>query len=245
MGRYTENNPKGMLVFKGKTLIEWQIMKLKSCGLKDIIIITGYRHEAIPYSGITYYHNKDFAKTNMVETLMCAREVFNTNILVSYSDIVYSEKLAGMVMECPAEIGVAVDKSWRDYWMMRYGTTETDLETLNLSADGRIIEIGKPVNISEGMEYRYIGLIKFSDQGIARAIKLYDKKRSKNEPWKQSGKSFRQGYMTDLLHELIQEGADVRSVITTAGWLEFDTAGDYEQALAMSEMGTIGRFIDL
>ncbi|OQY98975.1 MAG: hypothetical protein B6D35_10635 [Candidatus Brocadia sp. UTAMX2] len=244
MGRYTKNIPKGMLVLKGRTLIEWQIKKLKSCGLKDIVIVTGYRNEAISYGGITYFHNNDFAKTNMVETLMCAREVLNTDILVSYSDIVYSEELAGMVMECPAEIGVAVDKSWRDYWMMRYGTTETDLETLNLSVDGRIIEIGRPVNTSEGIDYRYIGLIKFSDRGIARAIKLYDKKRAKNEPWKQSGKSFRQGFMTDLLYELIQEGTDVMPVITTGGWLEFDTEGDYEKALAMSEMGTISRFIN-
>lgn len=243
MGKYTEKLPKGMLMFNGKTLIEWQIEKLRSVGLDEIVIITGYKGEAINYPGICYHHNPDYAQTNMIETLMCAQNVLDTDILLSYSDIIYRRTLVKMAIEHPADIAVAVDANWRDYWKLRFGTTEADLETLSISKEGLITELGRPVSSSKGIGYRYIGLIKFSQKGMAKAIELYDNKKSKNESWKQSGKPFRKGYMTDLLDELIQEGLEVRPVITRGGWLEFDTADDYVIACRLHEAGkTAGLF---
>ena len=235
MGKYAESLPKGMLVFNGKTLIEWQIEKFKSIGLKDIIVITGYKKDAINYPGVVYYHNPDYAETNMIETLMCARDVLNTDVLISYSDIFYTQTLARMTMEHSADIAVAVDEAWRDYWKLRYGTVEHDLETLAISEDGRIRELGKPVNSSEGINHRYIGLVKFSRKAMVEAIKLYDNKRVLSEAWKQSGNPFRNGYMTDLLSELIQKNVDVRAVVSHGGWLEFDTSSVYEKSIQLAK----------
>jgi choline kinase len=245
MGKYGENLPKGMLPINGKSIIEWQIGKLREIGISDIVIVTGYKAEMITFEGITYFHNPAFADTNMVETLMCAREAFDTDILVSYADIVCTRKLVAMVAGCGYDIGVAIDEGWRDYWMLRYGTTETDLETLIVSEDGKITCIGKPVSSSEGLNYRYIGLIKFSVGGISSAMELYNWKKRRNENWIQSGKPFAMGYMTDLLHELIIRGQMVYPVITRGGWLEFDTVEDYEKALHMSGSDTLSNLINL
>ena len=40
--KYTENLPKGMLSFMGKTIIERQIQIYRSCGIQDIIIVRGF-----------------------------------------------------------------------------------------------------------------------------------------------------------------------------------------------------------
>lgn len=234
MGKYGENLPKGMLPINGKSIIEWQIERLNGIGISDIIIITGYKAETIKFSGVTYYHNADYANTNMIETLMCARETLDTDVLISYGDILYTKELAKKTADCAADIGVAADSAWRDYWRLRYGSTEVDLETLSLSADGRINEIGKPVSSSAGIDLRYIGLLKFSKKGMSTALKLYDDKKNKDELWIQSGKPFKKGYMTDMLHELIIGGRTVYPVVTRGGWIEFDTVEDYEKALAMS-----------
>ena len=53
--KYTENLPKGMLSFMGKTIIERQIELYRSCGINDIIIVRGYASEKINYKGIKYY----------------------------------------------------------------------------------------------------------------------------------------------------------------------------------------------
>lgn len=224
-----------MLPINGKSIIEWQIGKMREIGISDIVIVTGYKAEMITFKGITYFHNPAFADTNMVETLMCAREVFDADILVSYADIMWTRKLAATVAECGYDIGVAVDESWRDYWMLRYGTIETDIETLSLSGDGRIKEIGKPVSSSTGIDFRYIGLLRFSRKGMSSTLKLYDDKKNSNESWGQSGQPFKRGYMTDLLHELIMTGVSVYPVITEGGWMEIDTAKDYETACALQE----------
>ena len=49
LNHYTDNLPKGMLLFAGETLIERQIRLFNSVGINDIIIITGYKSEKIKY----------------------------------------------------------------------------------------------------------------------------------------------------------------------------------------------------
>ena len=93
MGKYTENLPKGMLNVNGKTLIERQTETLREAGINDIAIVTGYEHTKINYKGIKYFHNTKFDTTNMIESLMCAKEFIEGNdVLVCYSDILYTEK---------------------------------------------------------------------------------------------------------------------------------------------------------
>ena len=92
---------------------------------------------------------------------------------------------------------------------------------------------------SDGIDYRYIGLIRFSKKGVATIQELYDRKKLGHDPWLQSGKSFEQGYMTDLLHEVIQDGAIVEPIIWKGGWLEFDTETDYEFASRLSKEGKL------
>ncbi|MBI4931327.1 MAG: phosphocholine cytidylyltransferase family protein [Bacteroidetes bacterium] len=238
LGKYTENMPKGMLNFNGKPLIEWQILQLRKAGIDQIIIVTGYKKEKINFSNIHYYHNPNYATTNMVESLLCARDELNSDILITYSDIIFTDKLAKLITESKADIGVAVDKSWRDYWQMRYGTTENDLESLTVK-DNKIVELGKSVNNSLGIDFRYIGMIKFSVNGIQRALDIYDNKKMKNEYWIQSGKEFKQGYMTDMLNELILMGNIVTPIVSDGGWLEFDTFEDYEIVLKKIKGGII------
>lgn len=236
MGAATANLPKGMLSIRGKPLLEWQLEVLQRAGINEIAIVTGYRKEAIQFTGVTYYHNADYARTNMVESLMCARAAFNADVLVAYADILYTVELVERMLKPSPDLGVAVDADWRNYWMERYGTTETDLESLTVSDQGVITDIGRSLDSSEGLQYRYIGLIRFSSRALERAMRLRDRKQSLNEPWKQSGKPFPQGYMTDLLHEMREDGCPVKAVVTQGQWLEIDVPKDYEVAQRIWEM---------
>lgn len=243
MGKYTENIPKGMLEFDGKSLIERQLEVFRMSNIDQVIIATGYRKEMIKLSGVKYFHNPDFANTNMIETLFCARNEFTSDMLVVYSDIMFTENLLRSVMETEGSIVVAVDSAWRKYWEMRYGTTEHDLETLTVK-NGRIAELGRAAQSSIGIDYRYIGMIKFSERSWAPVMRLYDNKKLREEIWEASGRGFRQGYMTDLLNELIGRGVDVIPCVTEKQWLEFDTERDYEIALENLKGGTLGLSFD-
>ena len=81
--RYTENLPKGMLSFLGKTLIERQIELYRACGINDIIIVCGYAKDKISYKGVKYYTNEEYKDTNMVVSLLAAKEEFDDDIIIS------------------------------------------------------------------------------------------------------------------------------------------------------------------
>lgn len=227
MGKYTKDLPKGMLVFEGKTLIEKQIDTLRKSGIEDIAIITGYESKKINFDDIKYFHNEKFATTNMVETLMCAEEFLNGDVIVAYSDILYTKELVELCCNSPFDIGVAVDSDWRKLWKLRYGSCEQDLESLEVK-ENKITELGREVTKSEGLDLRYIGLLKFAKNGIEIFKKVYNKQKEKNSNWAQSGKPFELGYMTDILAEIINQGYEVNPIITQGNWLEFDTNEDYE-----------------
>lgn len=238
MGKYTENLPKGMLVFEGITLIERQIETLRRSGIKDIAIVTGYESEKINYKDITYFQNENFATTNMVETLMCAEKFLTSDIIVAYSDILYTKELVELCCKSSCDIGVAVDADWKKLWKLRYGNCETDLESMQIE-NCKIVELGKEVDSSIGLEYRYIGLIKFTQKGLDILRKVYNGQKEKNSNWAQSGKPFELGYMTDILSEIISQGYDVTPIITKGNWLEFDTNEDYEVILKYKSEGII------
>lgn len=245
--KYTENLPKGMLEFNGKTVIERQIELYRRCGIEKIIVVTGFAADKIQYPGVTYYHNADYAVTNMVESFLTARETFSEDVILSYSDILFSEEMLRKMMEEQSDFAVAVDKNWKFYWQKRYGRVDFDTESLEIDERGNIRSLGLENPPLEEIDARYVGLLKFSAAGLKRILKIWDRDYEAylDKGWKQSGKKIRQAYMTDLLQALIEDGAAVKAVEFQNGWIEFDTNEDYENACRWVEDGSIRDFLPL
>ena len=245
--KYTQDLPKGMLDFAGKTLIERQIEMFRAAGILTIIVVRGFAADKITYEGITYYTNEEFATTNMVESLLAAQTEFDDDIIVSYSDILFEKCLLDAMMAEKADFAVAVDDEWKDYWKQRYGKVDFDTESLRIDSQGDIIELGKEAPPLSEIDARYIGLLKFSRGGMEYMSQLVNDAKEKygNEPWQQSGKPVRQAYMTDLLNAIIEAGKSVKAVRFQHGWIEFDTNEDYENAIRWSENGVLNEIIRL
>lgn len=243
--KYTENLPKGMLAFDGKTIIERQIETYHRRGIKDIIVVRGFAADKIIYRDVKYYENADYADTNMVMSLMAARREFDDDIIVSYSDILFEEDMLRGMMENRENFVVAVDDNWQEYWQARYGKVDFDTESLTLDENDNIIELGMENPKLEDIDARYIGLLKFSHNGLKTIENIFDRdyETYKDKPWKQSGKTIRKAYMTDLLQAVIESGNNVKAVKFRNGWIEFDTNEDYETAIKWVEEGTLERFI--
>lgn len=231
--KYTQNLPKGMLLFMGKTIIERQIETYHKCGINDIIVVRGFEADKINYANIKYYTNDNYANTNMVESLMKAQSEFNDDVIVSYSDILFESDMLKSMMASSGDFCCAVDDNWKEYWLKRYGKTDFDTESLVIDGNGNIIELGLENPPMEKISARYIGLLKFSENGLKFIQKIMEKAYMEYEdtPWQQSGKTVRKAYMTDLLNAVIQSGQDVKAVHFNNGWIEFDTNEDYEQAI--------------
>lgn len=245
--KYTENLPKGMLMFDGKTIIERQIEIYNRCGIDKIIVVRGFAADKITYNGVSYYTNRDYANTNMVESLLAAKTEFDDDVIVSYSDILFEERLLKKMMESDADFAVSVDDNWKEYWQMRYGKVDFDTESLSIGEDDSITELGLEAPAIEDIDARYIGFLKFSKAGLKYIEGIMEAayKEYENKPWQQSGKTVRKAYMTDLLNAIIESGRRVKAVHFDNGWIEFDTNEDYEKAIEWAKNGSIYNIIHL
>lgn len=81
--------PKGLIEVRGEVLIERQIRQLKTAGIEDISIVTGYMHENYEYLTHKYnvrtILNPEYKHKNNISSIWAAREYFK-NTYVCCSD---------------------------------------------------------------------------------------------------------------------------------------------------------------
>ena len=108
----TNNTPKCMVEIFGKSLLERQIQVMKSCGINDIVVVTGYKSNMINIPGIIFEKNVNYKNTNMIETLFCAKSHFECEIIITYGDIVYEKKVIESLLASDSSISLTSDSNW-------------------------------------------------------------------------------------------------------------------------------------
>ena len=245
----TIEKPKCLVNLFGKSLLNWQIELFKNLKINDINLVTGYLKEKIDLSGVTYFVNKNFQNTNMVETLFCAREKITDSTIISYGDIIYEKKVLEKLCENNSDdICVIVDKNWREYWNIRFENPLEDLESLTIDSENNITSIGQKISTMDEIQGQYIGLMKFQNTGSEVLKSFYDKCKSYAENGKNYLKtdiSFEKSYMTDLLQGMIDEGYKIRAIPINNGWLELDSYDDYLKYQLMYKNKTLSNFYNI
>lgn len=231
---YTKDKPKCMVTIKGKSIIERQIMLMKKCGIneKDICIVTGYCDEVLRKhfrnSRITLVHNKRYMKTNMVYSLMCARNFFDKDdeLIISYGDIIYDEDVLVKVLNSKSDISVTVDDEWKEYWSNRFENPLDDAETLQYDNDDNLIEIGKKTQDINKIMAQYIGLLKFNRRGIEKLLSFSDMVKNQKFILNKEDYKYDTLYFTDLLQGMIDFGHELKVLHIIRGWYEIDSVED-------------------
>ena len=241
LGPYTEDRPKCLAELGGMTLIGRQVAILRLAGVRDIVIATGYRAEALALPATRQVHNPRWETTNMVETLFCAEDAFGDDLVVAYGDIVYEPRVLAALLASRHAVSVVVDRNWRPYWEHRFGDPLADAESLRTNSEDRITDIGNQASSIDEIEAQYTGLMRFKGPGI-------DQLRSARAHLRAAGPPAARGpddaHMTELLMEMVRMNLPVHAVPVEGGWLEIDTVADYESARTMISEGTISRFFD-
>jgi len=133
---YTLDRPKCLVEIAGRSLLDRQLDVLALENISPVILIGGYRGEMLRREGIELRINPLYAETNMVWTLFCAEADLNSDVIVSYGDIVYSHEVLRTLLSSQADIAVTIDLDWEHYWRVRNENPLDDAETLKLSSDG-------------------------------------------------------------------------------------------------------------
>jgi len=228
----TDDRPKCMVPYQGLPLIEHVVRALRHNGVDDIVAVRGYKPEALRCPGVRFYDNPDYLTTNRVHTLFCAARELSGDVIISYSDIVYSPSVVRRLIDTQADFAVVVDRDWRRLWQERMDDALDDAETLRLDYRGNIIELGKRASSYAEIEGQYVGLMKISAAAWPK-VHAFHAALDRNVDY--DGKDFDNMPMTSFIQAVIDRLMPVKAVPINGGWVEIDVPSDLEIAL---ELGT-------
>ncbi len=219
----TADRPKCLVALRGKKLFDYQRETFRKNGIDQLIVVTGYFAEAFrPYQVSTCF-NPEFATTNMVRSLFCAEAELTGDIVISYGDIIYEERVLKTLLDTPGDVVVGVDKNWMNLWQVRMEDVLADAETMKVNAKDQILELGKKPKSLDEIQGQYMGLIKFSAKIMPEIRKLY---HSLDPSALYDGKPPAKMFMTSFLQLVIDTLCPVQAAFIQGGWLEVDTGQD-------------------
>ncbi len=242
-----EDKPKCLLDIKGRTILERQVAALNECNIKDIVLVRGYKKEAITLPNLRYYDNDRYEETGDLFSLFCAEREMKGRCLFLYGDIIFDTAVLQKLLKSQADITLVVDLAWYDQRQrgLPNPAIKPDLVMLQTPPGGsylsryvlpeeenRVLKIGQdlPHDLAHG---EFIGLAMFSDQGIEAFTRAYREARETYEKkgFHEAG-TFLRASFTDMVQELIDTGHKVSSVPIFKGWVEVDSFEEYQQAWA-------------
>ena len=226
MKALTKDVPKCLVKLRGKSLLDWQLSALRAAGITEIAIVTGYLSCMLKEYNLAEFHNADWAKTNMVTSLTCAKSwLLEGPCIVSYSDIFYDALAIESLIKASAPIAVSYDPNWLKLWNRRFVDPLTDAETFLIGSDKKLIEIGKKSTDLTQIQGQFIGITLFTPDGWNEF----------NSIWFGLDRHLaNQIHMTDSLQAVIEAGnLSILGVRYEGEWGEVDSESDlilYENA---------------
>jgi|SRR3989338_483946 len=208
----TAGTPKCMVKVGGRPLIDWQLQSIEKIGIKDILVVVGYRKEVIQKhlgNRVRYREYADYAKTNNLHTLWHVKDELNTDFICFFSDLIYETSVLEDLKNAVGDFNLVVDTG-----RVLEGTMRVKINR------GRLIAIGDQVPKDQGSG-NFIGISKFSQKGARLLVEQMSKMICGHQ----------KDYYTVALNVLLNEGAAISYIdIKNRLWAEIDTMADLQKA---------------
>ena len=173
-----KDKPKGFVEINGQTLIERSIHNLKSMGVSNIIIGTGYSssyYEALEYNqSIFCVKNHNYSSTGSFYTLYNLREYINDDFLLLESDILYEKRaLAVLINNLKSDVILASGKTGSGDEVFIEVRKNNCLFTLSKNQSNLSNVYGELVGISKFTLYTYQILCKWAEHNMKLVKKIH------------------------------------------------------------------------
>ena len=218
------NSPKCLLRIGKETIIEKCLKNLKENNIsaKDIIFASGFKENLIKKivgNKFVFIKNKDYENTNMVYTFFNEiKKIKNTDIIVTYSDIVFNSKDLNRLIKSKYKFTTLIDLNWKNLWKKKKKLLN-DSETLKIDKN-KIISLGKKTKNIKNIDGRFVGISKISSDEIKK-IKVIFHENLLKYPDK-----FKKIDMTNFFDFLIKKKQNIFATKTHLSWYEFDDKND-------------------
>ncbi len=228
LGALTEDRPKCMIDVRGQPLLRRLIKTFESSGVRDIVVVRGYKKEKINLPSITTVDNDLYANTGEAASLACAIDHIQGDCFISYGDILFRQHYLDQLMAVDDDITIAVDALWKERnsdaegWVRDLVSCSRPFSGDYLDDDPVIVKrIGNEID-SGHVDGEWIGVARLSRQGSEWV-------RAEIEAMREDA-TLPQSSMLDLLQRLVDKGTSIRAVYVPGQWLDVDDAADFTRA---------------
>lgn len=226
LGTLTDEKPKTMLPITGKPILQRLTDHFNEVGINDVIVVAGYKPEAINVPGIRIVINRDYSRTKELFSLATALEYLDTPTIVSYGDILFKRYILLNLRNEPGDIVIVVDA---DVSRKHVPTRYTDFVRCSqsymrdfLEDPVRLLEMN-PIMPPEKADGEWIGLMKLTIEGGKWVKQAIQELRTHT--------GFRHMRMKDLFMQLIGKAMPIQVLYVKGHWLDIDDLEILSQAM--------------
>ena len=231
LGKYTKNNTKCMLDVHGETLLERAIDALLEAGIKDFILVLGYKKDNVKKFikekeldkkiNITYVDNDVYDTTNNIYSLYLAKDyLIQDDTILLESDLIYDKSIIKKLVNSKYDSAALIAKY--EEWMDGTVVKLNDDNTINSFVER------KDFNYDDvDSYYKTVNIYKFSKDFSERFylpfLESYIKAYGNNDYY-------------ELVLKVISELKDTNLYglpLTNELWYEIDDCQDYDIVKAM------------
>jgi choline kinase len=223
LGHLTDDKPKCLIDFGGRTLLDRQLDALAANGVGRAVVVTGFRddlvEEALAKRGggpdVRTVYNPFYKVADNLGSLFMARDELSGDCLVWNGDTLVSDALMRRVITNDrAGICVTIDR--------KDGYDEDDMKVI-VASDGQLKAIGK--RIPKGVNGESIGLLAFRADGAERFREAIERDMRTSE-----GTTI---WYLRVIHHLAERSQVWTLDINGEEWGEVDFPEDVDRARAL------------
>ncbi|MFZ1746584.1 MAG: phosphoenolpyruvate mutase [Nitrospirales bacterium] len=228
LGDLTEDKPKTMVNIRGVPLLAHIVDAYNSVGIKEILVVRGYKKEAVNLPNLTYVDNDAFAETGELDSLLKAlqsKEARFQDTIVSYGDVLFNTYIPQALLQAKDDFVIFVDSDWQEKTSYtRLGgfaecTAPNSRKAFNAQIHLKQLGRAVPSDMIHGV---WMGFFKVSAQGVTQLHKILTELLA--DP------NHRKAGMAILFQELLRRNYPIRVLYTVGHWLDINSLDDVVEA---------------
>lgn len=228
LGELTAEQPKTMVKIQGAPILSHIVDAYNAVGMKDILVVRGYKKDAVNLPNLTYVDNEDFSQTGELASLSLAlrsRKGLFQPTIISYGDVLFNKYIPQALSQEPDDCVIFVDSNWQDQtsYARLGGFAECTLPNSRKAFNAKVYlkQLGNriPPAAIHGV---WMGFLKLSSAAASDINNVILEMLTDPEN--------RKAGIPHLLQELLRRGYSIRVLYTVGHWLDINSLDDVVQA---------------
>ncbi|MGY9054658.1 MAG: phosphocholine cytidylyltransferase family protein [Alphaproteobacteria bacterium] len=164
----TDSKPKCLITIGGRTILEWQLLALAACGIRDVTVVTGFEDKSVETAlkvstadvDAVALFNPFYGVADNIGSCWVARDLLSTTdcVLINGDTLFDPRILHHVLTTATAPINVTIDSK-----------SVYDADDMKVKTDGqRLTHIGK--TLTGQIDGESIGMLRFRNEGGAAFV---------------------------------------------------------------------------